>query len=164
MGRRINKMVVIFSFTSFIAGTVYGGIRTVRLISGEFKKMQKRQDFFEGLYRQINEWFTKEQAGKTLAMYLEKKQYKRIGIYGMGNLANRIYDALKSSHIKVVCCIDENKSFYSDAKLITMDDDFPEMDAVIITDFRNGEDIKKRIRKKGKFDICFLDNIIFNEL
>lgn len=82
----------------------------------------------------------------------------------MGNLANRVYDALRYSRIKVVCCIDENKSFYSDAKLITMDDDFPEMDAVIITDFRNGEDIKKRIRVKGKFDICLLADIIFNEL
>lgn len=164
MDVRGKKILFFSAIVSFVTGVIYGGFKVSRIIGDEMKNLQNRQDLFEGLYRPINEWFAKEQSGHTLKDYLEKKQYKKIGIFGMGNLANRVYDALKSSDIEIVCCIDQSRSVYSDTKLISINDEFPLMDAIIITDFKNSASIKQQIEKKGNYDILLLDDIIFNEL
>ena len=161
---REQKVIFILAAVSFSVGILYGSFKMMHIISKEMKQIQKRQDLFEGLYRPINEWFAKEQAGRTLEKYLQKKQYKRIGVYGMGNLANRIYDALDNSNIKIVCCIDENNSFYSDVKLITLHDEFPKMDALIVTDYHLQEENLNTLKEKGSYDLLFLEDIIFNEL
>ncbi len=164
MQSREKKRILLLCVIASMSGILYGSIKIMHIDSKEMKRIQKRQDLFERLYRPINEWFAKEQAGRTLAKYLEEKQYKKIAIYGMGNLANRIYDALKNSPVEIVCCIDENNSYYSDTELITISDDFPKLDAVIFTDFLKGEEVMNEIKKKGAFDILFLEDIIFNEL
>lgn len=164
MSSRSKKWVVISIVISFATGVIYGCVRVSKIISKEMKRTQNRLDLFEGFYRPMKEWFAKEQAGNSLAKFLESRQYNKIGIYGMGDFANRIYDALKDSSIEVVCSMDENKSAYSDTVLLTFEDDFPEMDAVIITDFRNGDSIMERLSEKGNFDMLLLDDIIYNEL
>lgn len=164
MNKAVKKVIVLSVVISFIAGFICGSIRILRSLGETLKKTKARLDMFEGFYRPMKEWFAKEQAGCTLKNFLMEKNYCKIGIYGMGDFANRIYDALKDSPIEVVCCIDSKKSAYSDTTLFTLEDELPDMDAIIITDYKNADSIIDSLSKKGDFELMLLEDIIYNEL
>lgn len=140
--------------------------KIVIILKNLYVRMKKKSDLFEGLYRRTNEWFFCEQRGDTLVKFLEGEGIHKIAVYGMGDFANRIYDEVqKSSLLEVVFEIDKNKSMYSNTDLYTLEEEFPQnIDAIIITDFNNYEQVEKRLKQKGNYKIFLLDDIIYNKL
>ena len=141
-----------------------GKILTLKDASVSYKKASSREQMFEGLYRQMNEWFAQEQKGNTLVKYLEKNNYNKIAIYGMGDAANRVFDSVQGSDVEIVFEADKARSLYSDVPLLTLEDEFPKVDLIIATNFMSFENVKEKLEQKGKCDVKLLQNIIFCEL
>lgn len=160
----MKKTLIGTTLLSFVVGNILGKKSALKDASVAYKKASHREELFEGLYRQMNEWFAQEQKGNTLVKYLEKNNYNRIAIYGMGDAANRVYDSVKESRIEVVYEADTARSFYSDAPLLTLEDEFPQVDLIIATDFFSFEGVKEKLEQKGKCDVKLLQDIIFGEL
>lgn len=155
---------VILLLAVFLLGMFVGNRRTLRTIGKKYLKVYCRANMFERLYRQTNEWFCQEQQGHTLAIFLEQRHYSRIAVYGLGDTANRIYDSLKNTPVEVIFGIDKNKSFYCDTEILTLDDEFPSVDLIIVTDFDSYETLRQKLEEKGNHLVMSLEQIIFHEL
>ena len=101
------------------------------------------------MFHTMNQWVRIIQDGKSIPVYLEKKGFKRIAIYGMGFIGETLYDELKDTPVKVIYGIDGAKDkVYADIPLFYPDDELPKIDAVIVTSIYYYEDIKKKLEHK----------------
>lgn len=101
------------------------------------------------MFHTMNQWVRIIQDEKSIPVYLEKKGFKRIAIYGMGFIGETLYDELKDTPVKVIYGIDGAKDkVYADIPLFYPDDELPKIDAVIVTSIYYYEDIKKKLEHK----------------
>ena len=117
-----------------------------------------------GLFLLMEQWINIKQEGKNLKSYFEKNNYKRIAVYGMSHVGLRLIKELKESGIEIVYGIDRNAAnIYADIKLVTMDDDFEAVDAIVITPIDGFEDICDALSKKINCSFLSIEDIV-NEI
>lgn len=86
------------------------------------------------LFILMNEWVNIKQEGKSLQSYFIKNNYRRIAIYGMGEVGTRLVKELKNSDIEILYAIDRNaQNIHSEVKMVTIDDDLVTADAIVVT-------------------------------
>jgi hypothetical protein len=110
----------------------------------------------------MNQWVKVKQEGKNLASYFEKNGYKKIAVYGMSYAGETLLDELKDTDIKVAYGIDQKAdSIYTDVDIVTMDDDFEEVDAVVVTAITFFDEIEDRLSEKVDCPIISLEDILY---
>lgn len=86
------------------------------------------------LFLMMNQWVKVKQEDKNISEYFEENNIKRIAIYGMSYVGERLIEELKVSNIEVAYGIDrEAKALNMDVEVVTLDDDLKEVDAVVVT-------------------------------
>ena len=86
------------------------------------------------LFMLMDQWTYIKQEGKNLQTYFMKKKYNKIAVYGMGDAGRRLVKELKHSEVEILYGIDRNaRNIHSDIKIITIEDDLPVVDAVVVT-------------------------------
>ena len=94
---------------------------------------------YRSYYNMMNQWLRNKSEGKKSINYFEANQYKTIAIYGFGELANRLYEELKGSDIKIAYFIDKNADdiYYTNDNIpvVKIEDiaNQESVDAIIIT-------------------------------
>lgn len=155
----MKKQVTVLST---IVGTVAGAIATGIIKQKAIDEKSKKVDKFKTYYNMLNEWLMIKQEGKSLEKYFINNGYQTIAIYGMGEMGNRLYDELKNSEIKVKYAIDkEASSTYSEIEVIEMEDELPEVDAVVVTAVFAFEDIEEKLQEVVECPIISLEDVIF---
>lgn len=135
-----------------------------------YKKGKKKQtelaelaDKHKDLFLMMNQWVKTKQEGKSIDSYLKNKGYKKIAIYGMSFVGETLLRELKRSEIEVKYGIDKNaKGIYADVNLVTLEDSFDEVDAIVVTAISYFDEIRKSISKKIDCDIVSLENILYD--
>lgn len=91
-----------------ILGFVGGAISIGRLISKSSNRWKNMSD--KNLYNAqlLNQWLMAKQAGIKMEDWFKRNHYKRIVIYGMSLLGERLVDELKETDIKVIAGVDKN--------------------------------------------------------
>jgi len=125
-------------------------------IEENFKKMHLYYNIF-------NDWLCLKQNDISIAKLLYSLGYKKIAIYGMKELGQRLYIELKGTEVEVVCMIDKNaNSILGEYDILDLEDEIPEVDVIIVTACYYFQDIKKSIQKKISCPIVSLDTIVYN--
>lgn len=126
--------------------------------------LRKYGDKFYEYFQLLNRWIIARNEKKQIADYLREQNINKIAIYGMGELANRLYEELAGGDIQVlygidrdVCCTNS-----SIADIYYPDDVLPEVDAVVITPFLSAEGIAKDLSSRCPYRMIPLDNIIYS--
>ena len=125
------------SIISSLCGLVVGGIAVKTYMD---KKQQKKNTELRAksekhlkMFLLMDQWMENKKSGKELESYLNKYGMKRIAIYGMSYIGQRVYGELKDSSIEIAYGIDKNeKEVYSDLVLYKPTDVLPEVDAIIV--------------------------------
>lgn len=86
----------------------------------------------------IKRWLENRNEGKTFEAYFNECGYKKIAIYGAGDLGNLLYNELKNTSIRIICFIDRNAEGLKqiDGIPVVLPQDLKkceEMDIVIVT-------------------------------
>lgn len=151
------------SAVAVIAGLIGAGTGTAAayaLLSQ--KKPEVKSDKFKIYYNTLNQWIKVKNQGKNLGEYLIENNYKRIAIYGMGELGNRLCEELKQSDVEIVYGIDQSAQFaYSDLTVYSLEDELPEVDAVVVTAVFAFDEIRESIEGKVNGEIISLEDIVF---
>lgn len=114
------------------------------------------------LFLMMDQWVKVKQEGKSLATYLEKNGYKRIAIYGMSYAGETLVDELKGSGIEVAYGIDKNAELiYADVDILTVDDDFAPVDAIVVTAITFFDEIEDMLSEKVDCPIISLEDILY---
>lgn len=127
-------------------------------------KWKKDAEKNRGLFLLMNQWVNIKQKGKSLKSYFEKNNLKKIAVYGMSYVGMQLLNELKDSEIEVAYGIDRNAdNINSDIKLITMDDDFEDVDAVVITTLTGFDEICDALSRKIDCYFISIEDIL-NEI
>lgn len=93
--------------------------------------------------------------------YFFENNYKNIAIYGMGIFGNRLYSELKKTEVNVKYIIDQKVNVKNiDITKVGMEENFEEVDAIVVTPLFDFENIKKEIVNKVPYKVISLYEII----
>lgn len=125
-------------------------------------EVQKNTQKYLTYFQMMSQWIKVKQDGKNLASYFEKKEYKRIAIYGMSYAGERLSEELKNTEIEVKYGIDKNAdNLYDTVEIFSLQDDLSEVDAVVVTPISSFHEIKEELRQKLDCAIISLRDIIY---
>lgn len=114
-------------------------------------------------YNLLNQWLALRQGNETLEKYFHEKNYTSIGIYGVGQLGCRLSDELYGTDITIIYGIDQDPgNTYADYKVYSLDEEYPNVDVIVITEIFAFEKIKKDLKKKITCPIISLEDIIYS--
>lgn len=143
-------------------GAMAGTGITGSIMEKSIKRNSDMSDKHLALFLMMNEWVKVKQAGKNLAEYFEKNEYKKIAVYGMSYAGETLLDELSESDIEVAYAIDKNaNSIYLDIETVTLDADLREVDAVVVTAITFFNEIERKLKEKLKCPIVSLEDILY---
>lgn len=154
----------------FIGGLVLGIVITYKVVKKsmceQLRKLQQLSDKHLAIMNLFSMWLQNKEAGLKIEDYLKEQQIKRIAIYGMSFVGERLYDELEQSDIKVVYCIDKNaNNIYKDINVLTPDSGLEKeesVDAIVVTAFVFFDEIEANLKKKVNVPILSIDDIVYS--
>lgn len=152
----------VIGILSLLGGAVGGMIGTKRVMQKKLNTATDYSDKHLSLFLMMNQWVKVKQEGKNLAEYFEQNGLKRIAVYGMSYAGETLVEELKDTGIDVAYGIDKNADrIFSTVDVISVDDSFAEVDAVIVTAITFFDDIKEMLCGKVDCPIISLEDILF---
>lgn len=146
-----------------VVGAFFGVVGIGRVFLKQIEKIKKNSDKNLMLYHMANEWLMKKQNDKNCAQYITRLGYRKIAIYGMAIMGERLLDELRDTDVEVVYAIDRNvNNIYSYLDVVSPDDELKEVDAIIVTSIAFFDEIKKDLSSKINCPIIALDDIIYS--
>lgn len=146
---------------SAVAAGVYGQKRQKKERAALISANNKLSDN----YQLLNHWLEIKNEGKSLAGYFLDMGYRRIAVYGMAELANRLTEDLAGSGIEIVygidrdagCSISRIAEVYSPQESV-----LPEADVVVVTPYYALEAIKKDLSGKVDCPVVSIEEVVWS--
>lgn len=115
-------------------------------------------------FQLLNRWMAVKSERKQIADFFHREGIHTIAVYGVGDFANRLSEELRNTNIRILYGIDRDVSCTNSKieTLYSLDDGWPEVDAIVITPFLWADDIEKDIRQKCSCRLISLDTIIYS--
>jgi hypothetical protein len=110
----------------------------------------------------LNEWMNLKLNKKNISLYFEKNKYKKIAIYGWGDLGKLLYKDLEGTIIDVMYIIDRKGAGISVDKTVydIEVDVLPNVDVIVVTVLDQFAEIYDILKTKSKCNIISLDSVI----
>lgn len=157
MNRKVKYSVIItFSFAAgYFISCVRQGKKTFE------KEEQTRKNV--SIVRAFNAWMTLRQQNHSLYPFFERNNYHEIAVYGMHYLGERLQDELQGTDIVIKYVIDKNAdNIHVGVKAVRPEDEWENVDAVIVTPIFYFEEIKRKLSAKLRCPIISLEDVIYN--
>ncbi|MDE6743360.1 MAG: hypothetical protein K2J95_05740 [Lachnospiraceae bacterium] len=152
----------VISVLSAVIGATVGACAAGKVILEEGEKVKNMSDKHLSLFLMMNQWVKVKQEGKNLSEYFEKNGYKKIAVYGMSYAGETLIDELRDTQIKVVYGIDKNAdAIYADVDILSLEDDFSDVDAVVVTAITFFKEVEEKLSKKMDCPIISLEDILY---
>lgn len=146
-------------------GAITGGGIVWNKQTTRLKKIEKCSDKHLTLFLMMNQWVMVKQSGKKLSDYFIEKNYRKIAVYGMSYVGRTLVEELKNTEVSVVYGIDKNaRSIYADVKVLSMEDELEEIDAVVVTAVTFFEEAKTELCRKINCPVISLKDILYETL
>ena len=103
--------------------------------------------------------------GMKIASFLKKHQYLHIAVYGMGNIGESLFYELHNSDIRIDYAIDSSscvKDFDEELTVLNWTDEFPDVDAVIVTMMVGYDDVIRALKTRFKRPIITVYDLILD--
>lgn len=156
-------MVGALSLMAGVLGGAVGGAVSMGKVTGEqIQNKQQMSDKHLALFLMMNQWVKVKQEGKNLASYFEKREYKKIAIYGMSYAGETLISELKNTGIEIAYGVDQKAdTIYSDIEIAAMEDSLEPVDAIVVTAITFFDEIEEKLSKKVSCPIISLEDILY---
>lgn len=157
----IGIVIAIIAFLiGALAGILISGNALLANLKGQHQLSKKYFSFFM-LY---DKWLSMKQMGRNVKEYFEINGYKRVAIYGMGQIGVRFYEELRQEGVEVLYVIDRNApNLKFDVECLLPENELPEVDVIIVTAINNYEEIRDVVVGKVKCPVVSLNDIFLNK-
>lgn len=141
------------------------------LSSAQLQELQKKHSMrgnadFNKIVRTYDYWMYLHIRDKKIENYLCDRGYKKIAIYGMNYLGNRLYDDLCESFVEVIFGIDKaSDGIEYEIPIFNMEDmalykKLEEIDAVIVTVVTSYQSISQKFKKMSHKPVISIEDIL----
>ncbi len=147
---------------SFVLGASVGAW-AAHTITKYFEPPRKEKgDKYKSYYNMLTKWLELEEEGNPVDYLLKEPGYEKIAVYGMGNIGKHLCSVLKETDVEVVCGIDSYaENDVKDVTVFSINDELPEVDAIIVTIPFAFTEIQENLEKKVECPIVSLEHILF---
>lgn len=150
-----KKSIGAFCLGVFVGGVFWFGEHR------ELVKQKKNTGKYLTLFRWMNQYVVTKQVGKSIIEYFKKNGYKKIAIYGMSHMGQRIIDDLENSDVEVLYGIDKRADRLScELPIYKPEEDYPNVDVIVVTAY-DFDEISNYLQEKVDCEIVAFDDIIF---
>ena len=152
----------IISLLSVLTGIGAGAGIVGKLAEEEINKREELANRHLALFLLMNQWVRVKQEGKQLASYFEKKKYKNIAIYGMNYVGETLVEELRATSVHISYAIDKKADYIyvENIELISLDDDFEPVDAIVVTAITFFDEIERELKPKMNCPIISIKNVL----
>ena len=127
----------------------------------EYKETKEYAEKMSRYYQLYTRWLKMKQQGVSCLDYFRENEYKKIAIYGFKELGERLYEELKGSEVEVAYIIDKNVDLvWAEIDIYGLDEEFPEVDAIIVTPFFYFNEIEAEMCIKVNCPIVSIEDVI----
>lgn len=118
----------------------------------------RKNNFYSFLY----DWMNLKLSQDSVAERLVRRGYRKVAIYGAGKHGILLYHDLCDSDVEVLYFIDKNKTLEKEIKIpvLTMEEELPEADCIVITPFLETAEIKEDLEKVATCDMIALNELV----
>lgn len=105
---------------------------------------------------------------RSMEEYFEKKNVRKISIYGKGTMGSILYDEIDKNKINIVCFIDsnakKNELFDGIVPVVNVENELiANSELIVVTPVHDYEEIVKKIRRKGnRVPIVSFEEVVYN--
>lgn len=129
----------------------------------EFWKAKCAQ--YESYWKLLDTWLYLKEENILLKKYLLQRNINSIAIYGMGILGKHLLKELEFSEIEVPYAIDRKaEALHMGVKMYSPEDEFPMVDAIVVTATYAFFDIQNQLKKRGYKNIISLEEVIMESI
>ena len=110
-------------------------------------------------------WLDMRNQGMEIASFLETHQYLHIAVYGMGNIGESLFYELRNSDIQIDYAIDSSscvKDFDGELAVLNWTDEFPDVDAIIVTMMAGYDAVIRALRARFKCPVITVNDLILD--
>lgn len=151
---------ICFTAAVFVGG-ILGAAFMYKVKEQEVDTAKKLSDKYLKMMHVLNQWLANQQAGADIGRYFSENGYHRIAVYGMSYLGERFLVALRDTDVEVMYCIDRRAEQMSGMGMVkTMEDDLPEVDAIVVTAVYYFDEIEEELSEKVSCPIISLEDVI----
>ncbi len=126
----------------------------------QYERTIKRNEI---IIKMLEKWILNVQSGSPVITYFRKNNFKSIGIYGLGCMANLLCEELKDTEIEIKYVFDKNADkLLSDLKMFAECDGSEEVDVIVVTPAGEYCGIKEHLEKKMSCPIVYVGDILFS--
>lgn len=132
--------------------------KLTRQIQAANSIIEKKNEF----YLFMRNWVELHQAGGSIADKLLQEDVFTVAVYGAGKHGKMLYNELRSTGVKVAYWIDKNckGETIEGCPVIGVDSELPQVDAVIVTPYREFRSIESLLRERTKAKMIPLDILV----
>lgn len=153
---------------TLLGGIAIGAVGAMEFAETEYKKEKQRADSCGYLahkhlkmFHVLRKWIDMKQKGKNLSAYFIENGYRKIAIYGMGDIGNALMKELENTDVQVVYGIDQRAdSLKANIKIITIDDSLERVEVIVITAIADADLIKLKLSQKVDYPIISIEEIV----
>lgn len=139
--------ILFICMSSFCIGIVYIIYRCGYILEDR----QKRVDKFYAYFNLLDQWMCCKEQDLEFVDFFTENNIRSVSIYGMGKIGRHLAYELVRNGIKIEYVIDEGENaLYGKEPHYNLQDDLPDVDAVIVTPIDIFDNIKDEILKKNK--------------
>jgi hypothetical protein len=159
----MKKCVILF--LGILTGGSITSITMSKINNQIIENKNKKANKFKSYYTLLNEWLYIRQKNRSLTEYFINNGYKKVGIYGLGDLGSRLVDEFKETEIEVVYGIDRDIDYISYDILVYSLDEIEriskEVDVIVVTAVFAYDDVKDMLYKKLGIKVISLEEVVF---
>lgn len=157
-----STTVIVSLVTGLIGASVSAGVLLQRY-GKKVNWFSKRIDKFRSYFDIMNQWMIWTHMGRNLSEYFTAKGYRRIAIYGMGELGNRLYEELKDTDVEIAFAIDKRiNDVHSEIRVVEPDSIDTDIDVIVITPVFDYENIEEMLMEKVDIPIISLEEVVYD--
>ncbi len=145
----------------WMCGCAAGACFIARQYKKYITKLQNLSDKHLRLFLLMCRWVEQKQKGKNIPDYLIRHGYASIAIYGMNYTGERLLREMRDSQVRVLYAIDRNADeIYSETEIVTMDEEWLPVDAIVVTPVCSFCEIRKQLSGKVDCPVLSLEEIL----
>ncbi|MCM1157855.1 MAG: glycoside hydrolase family 99-like domain-containing protein [Bacteroidales bacterium] len=139
-------------------------LKQVKSQLGSLEVNENKDGKFKQYYDLCNRWIKVYNNHYAIQDYFIEREYKQIAVYGLGELGNRLIEALEGTDIYVRYGIDKDAwAAFAEIDVKSMEEEaFDGVDCIVVTPIHMYEEIEIELRKKCKCPIISLTDVIEN--
>lgn len=128
----------------------------------ELLNKEKQISKFKIYYNLLNKWLYLKEKNRSVDGYFEERKYKKIAIYGVGEMGKRLHNELKYTNLEVAFFIDSKGEGYDGVKIYRSTDVLPnvDVDVVVISVAYAVYEIAEELCEKFKCPIVSIEDVV----